>query len=719
MQLKTGRWLPVNTGDPGAFLYANVFTVDSLHTFLCGYDGKLSKFNGDSLEVLFTINETEAESVILNTVFMTDSLHGWAAGENGTIVKIDSNTHTMHNLPPMYSFRDMYFDRPDHGWMIGYTQEHADDGGIVFEYKDGFWDVHSVVDGRVYDIEFSSPGHGFITTAEHIYQYDSGDDDWDELDIPGYYQQYHLSLLNDNYGISVSDNYQVMIYENGIWAAGPAAGVADLSWVYTTGYGTAWAICQIGNNNPQDFNEGKIQRLQENAWSVFSIKYLDTLQTLPLDVAVTNVTATGKKNVWIDGGHITIPEGKDWPDSVPVLRSDTFCTALRMFSDSFGLGLNGDLLQWDGQHWLNKNIDPVANPDTSVANICMHVFDDTSGFVCRQLIAWSSGEIKNVISHYDYQTNALSIAAVIGDRTPSAIHFSDKRNGWCVGDNGLTVQYAGDYWNVLPAFTTKKLNSVFTVDSSMAWVVGEEGVVFRYNGSVWEQQWLPTQQNLRSVYFIDSSNGWIAGDSGLIFRYNGAGWVQDSTGTTNTLYSIFMVDSAYGFAGGDNGTVLQYIRPVPPVLPERKFCEQGNTWFVYHPEGSGYAYQWQVDTGNGFENLLNDLVFSGVDDDTLWLSSLPSAFYGYRFRCIATLDGTDSVSEVEELKFVNRWTGAVSDEWENTGNWSCGSLPGENTDVIIESGEIVLRSTAGIRSLTMLPGVHIIIDEGAVLNILK
>lgn len=719
MQLKDRQWIPVNTGDPSAFLYSNVFTVDTLHTFLCGYDGKVSKFNGETLEVLFTLDETEAENTTLNTIFMTDSLHGWAAGESGTLVKIDSNTHTMHNLQPMYSFRDMYFDSPDHGWMLGYSQEHADDGGIVFEYKNGSWDVHSAVDGRVYDMEFSSAGHGFISTAAHIYKYNSENDDWEDLDIPGYYQQYHLSLLNDNYGISVSDNYQNMIYENGMWSPAPAASVPDLAWVQTTGYGRAWAISQIGNNNPQDFNEGKIQVLQEGTWSAFSIKYLDTIQTLPLDVAVTNIIATDKKNVWVDGGYVRIPEGQDWPDSVPVLSSDTFCTALRIFSDSFGLGLNGDLLEWNGQHWLNKNLDPVANPDTSVSNICMYVFDDTTGFVCRQLFAWSSGEINNVISHYDYQTNSLSIAAVIGSRYPSSIHFADKRNGWCVGDSGLLVQYAGDYWNVLPSFTDKKLTSVFTVDSSMAWAVGEEGMLFEYNGTAWEKRFLPTMQNLRDVYFTNSSNGWITGDSGLIFRYNGSGWVQDSTGTTSTLYSIFMVDSSYGFAGGDSGLVLQYIRPVPPVPPVRKFCELGNTWFVFQPEGNGYSYQWQVDTGNGFENLVNDTVYSGIDDDTLWLASIPASFYGYKFRCIATLDGTDSVSEPEVLKFINRWTGAVSNEWENAGNWSCGSLPGEHTDVIFESGEIVLRSTARIRSLAVSPGVHIIIEEQGVLDILK
>lgn len=722
LQLQDNRWMPVNTGDTGytgAFFYSNVFTVNSHHTFLCGYDGKVAKFNGDSLAVMFAVSDTETVNPALNTIFMIDSLHGWAAGESGTLLKIDSNTYTMHNLQPMYSFRDMYFDSPDHGWMIGYSQEHMEDGGIIFEYVNGVWDNHSAVDGKVLDIEFSSPGHGFVSTTADIYRYNPQTDEWEREFVPDYYPQLHLSLLNDEYGISVSDNYQNMLYNDGEWIQGPSANVQDISWVQSTGYGTAWGLSQIGHNNPQDLNEGKIQLLNENEWSPFSIKYLDSVKTMPLDIAVTSILATDRKNVWIDGGRIRLPTDKNWPDSAPVLGSDTFCTALKLFSEDFGLALNGDVLEWNGQHWLNKNIDPVTNPDTSIANVCMHVFSDTTGFIGRQLFAWSSGEINSVICHYDYKTNAVAVSSYIGSRYPSSIHFSDKENGWCVGDSGLVVRYAGGQWNVQPSFTEKRLNGVFATDASTAWAIGEEGLLFKYDGNTWIQHLLPTQQSLRSIHFTDASHGWVAGDSGLIFRYNGAGWTQDSTGTTEPLYAIFMVDSAYGFAGGNNGLFLQYTPPPPPAPDVRQFCELGNSWFVFYAGDSNYTYQWQADTGNGFENLAENDTYSGVYNDTLWLSSMPPSFYGYRYRCVATFNGTDTISEPEELKFVNRWTGAVTDEWENPGNWSCGSLPGENTDVLIESGRIILRSPVNVRSLTAQPGVHIIIENTGTLNILK
>ena len=180
-----------------------------------------------------------------------------------------------------------------------------------------------------------------------------------------------------------------------------------------------------------------------------------------------------------------------------------------------------------------------------------------------------------------------------------------------------------------------------------------------------------------------------------------------------------MVDSTYGFVGGENGMVLQYAKHLPPPPPAKKFCENGDAYFVYHPEGTGYAYQWQADSGNGFENIANDMVFSGTNSDTLWLTAMPSGMYGYKFRCIASFEGVDSISNIEELKFINRWTGEVSSAWEDPGNWSCGSLPGENTDVIINNGEIILSTTTSIRSLSVLPGVNITVAEGGGLTILK
>lgn len=58
------------------------------------------------------------------------------------------------------------------------------------------------------------------------------------------------------------------------------------------------------------------------------------------------------------------------------------------------------------------------------------------------------------------------------------------------------------------------------------------------------------------------------------------------------------------------------------------------------------------------------------------------------------------------------WIGMVSTAWENPANWSCGTLPDANTDVIINSGTVVLNSNTSIRSFTVNPNVSFTITPG-------
>ncbi|MBI3883520.1 MAG: carbohydrate-binding protein, partial [Sphingobacteriales bacterium] len=66
----------------------------------------------------------------------------------------------------------------------------------------------------------------------------------------------------------------------------------------------------------------------------------------------------------------------------------------------------------------------------------------------------------------------------------------------------------------------------------------------------------------------------------------------------------------------------------------------------------------------------------------------------------------------------NTWTGAVSTAWETAGNWSCGTVPTNSSDVFINSGTVVINSTVNIRSLKLKPNVQLTINNGKTLNVL-
>ncbi len=724
LQYSNHSWHAVNPNTEDPFTYTNIFTLNPYNTYLCSYDGKIARYNGDSLQVLYTDPGSEtAGPPVLNTIFMTDSAEGWAAGNNGALIKIDGDNFEKDSISNTYHFKDIYFDRHDHGWMIGYQETNFGNVGVVCEYKDHHWLVNTFLDEMLYDIEFSSPDSGFIAGEQGIYRYNKDVNEWETENIPDYYRQLHLSLLNDGYGISVSDNSRNLVYQNGVWSDGPVAEVSDLLSVQTTGIGKAWAISQIGNNNPENFNEGKIQLMNDNGWTSYPSADLDSTSVQPVEYAITNITALNRKQVWLNGQYLHLPENADWYDTIPTLANDNFTNASKMFSDSFGLGINGDLQEWNGVSWINKHLD-VPNPDTSFVNLTMQVFDDTSAFICRQYLVWATGEIRSSVAKYDYPTNSLYDNTLLDTRAIFGIHFSDKTHGWCVGDSGLLARYTADHWSMLPPVSDKRLSGVFSVDSLNAWAVGNGGTLLHFQNDEWIQESLPTEQNLFSVFFTDSTHGWIAGDSGLVYHYDGSNWQRDTTiATTQTLYTVYMIDSTYGFVGGDNGTLLHYIQKNDTIIinppPPAMICENGNTYFVYSPGGTEYAFQWQIDTGNGFENLVEDAIYSGVLTDTLRIAVLPDSFYGYRFRCIASKNGIDSVGETQEIIFKNKWLGTIDSSWENAANWSCGAVPGPNTNVEIQEGTIVISTMVAIRSLALSPGVAVTISESGGLTILK
>jgi hypothetical protein len=141
-------------------------------------------------------------------------------------------------------------------------------------------------------------------------------------------------------------------------------------------------------------------------------------------------------------------------------------------------------------------------------------------------------------------------------------------------------------------------------------------------------------------------------------------------------------------------------------------CTGGNTSFTSNITGT--TYQWQMDTGTGNANITNNSNFTGTASSTLQLNNIPSAWYGYRFRC--RVNGTNS--DIYEIKFTNTWTGAINNNWENPANWSCASVPDSNTDVIIKNGTIIVNSSTSVRSLLLSTGVNLMVNPLVIFTVL-
>ena len=133
---------------------------------------------------------------------------------------------------------------------------------------------------------------------------------------------------------------------------------------------------------------------------------------------------------------------------------------------------------------------------------------------------------------------------------------------------------------------------------------------------------------------------------------------------------------------------------------------------------TGTTYQWQVNSGNGFTNISNSEVYNGSNNAVLIINNMPHTISDYTFRCV--VDGV-SYSAAYKVNAANEWTGAADTQWDNAANWSCGDVPGSNSNVFIRAGKPrypqVLQSVS-IRSLQLAPEAQISVAPGAAVNIL-
>jgi hypothetical protein len=126
-------------------------------------------------------------------------------------------------------------------------------------------------------------------------------------------------------------------------------------------------------------------------------------------------------------------------------------------------------------------------------------------------------------------------------------------------------------------------------------------------------------------------------------------------------------------------------------------------------------FQWEVDKGNGYVAITDDVYFAGSATQALTIKNIPGTWYGYKFRC--AVNGGQQYGKVYTIKFRNEWIGISNSSWHESSNWSCGSLPDENTDVIINSGSVFLTNNVTIRSLKAQAGVVINVSPGKSLTI--
>lgn len=130
-----------------------------------------------------------------------------------------------------------------------------------------------------------------------------------------------------------------------------------------------------------------------------------------------------------------------------------------------------------------------------------------------------------------------------------------------------------------------------------------------------------------------------------VSKYDGSAWnYAGNSGFSNvTPNSTALAFDSKGYPyitydDGINGAFVKKLGSTTTVLnPAPQTLCSGSSGLlsaIVTNTVSGMSYQWQVNTGGGFTNVLNGSNYSGATTASLSLINVPPSFNGYQYRCV-------------------------------------------------------------------------------------
>ncbi|MCA1958338.1 MAG: hypothetical protein LDL14_07410, partial [Nitrospira sp.] len=130
----------------------------------------------------------------------------------------------------------------------------------------------------------------------------------------------------------------------------------------------------------------------------------------------------------------------------------------------------------------------------------------------------------------------------------------------------LTTEDGGVTWVAREAQGAVTFFDVFFTDRSNGWAVGNAGALFQTSdgGREWSDHSLPCGKSctklvdLLQVRFTGPQVGWIVGDRGALYRTTDAGftWVPETAIAPVSLFGLSFVGTGQGWAVGAKGAIV-------------------------------------------------------------------------------------------------------------------------------------------------------------------
>jgi hypothetical protein len=142
----------------------------------------------------------------------------------------------------------------------------------------------------------------------------------------------------------------------------------------------------------------------------------------------------------------------------------------------------------------------------------------------------------------------------------------------------------------------------------------------------------------------------INASSRILRRDNGGNLILGGTHGTIANPEITRTGLS-GISGGITDLAICMGQPLITTQPaDVQICPGANTTFNVVASGqASLSYQWQVDAGSGFGNIINGGVYSGATSNTLTITGAGLSMNGYHYRCVVTDGAGNSLNSNSAL----------------------------------------------------------------------
>ena len=160
--------------------------------------------------------------------------------------------------------------------------------------------------------------------------------------------------------------------------------------------------------------------------------------------------------------------------------------------------------------------------------------------------------------------------------------------------------------------------------------------------------------NIQYQWQVDDGSGFQNINDGVVY----SGTMTETLTILNPIFImsgwIFqcVVTTDCGDLTSNGATLEVIVAPFVSIHPESLIaCEDSSASFKVNVAGSTgpFEYQWQVDEGAGFYDLIDNAIYSNTGTATLGISTTSLAMNGYIYRCILTYECGTVISDEAQL----------------------------------------------------------------------